>query len=156
MGKWTHLLGEYPARKAAIQALKDTCIAMTTKDLEKCVATRYDKAKSLKAQKAQADQEYLAASEVLLERWSDDGTQSVQRQHLGQLVRADDVRASIKDMDAFKEWAAEHGLGDLVQETVHANTLSSAMKTLLQEGADIPESVSLFIQSRVNVKKGTT
>ena len=157
MGKWTHLLGQYPERKLALKALKDKCQDMSMQDLEKEVAKHHKRVKELKAQKSLAEQEYVAASEVLLEIWEADGTQSIKREHLGLLVRNDDVRASIKNMDEFKAWARENELGGIIQETVNANTLSSTMKTLLQEGTDIPDCISLFIQSRVNVTqpKGT-
>ena len=151
MGKWTHLLGQYPERKLALKDLKEKCQGMTMEALEKEVAKHHSTVKELKSQKSLAEQEYLAASEVLLERWSDDGTQSIKREHLGLLVRNDDVRARITDMTEFKAWAAEHDLSGVIQETVNANTLSSTMKVLLQEGSEIPECISLFIQSRVNV-----
>jgi hypothetical protein len=153
MGKWTHLLGQYPERKLALKDLKEKCQKMTMDELEREVSKHHGRVKELKSQKSLAEQEYVAASEVLLERWADDGTQSIKREHLGQLVRTDDIRASIKDMAAFKQWAMEEQLEGLVQETVNANTLSSTMKVLLQEGKEIPECISLFIQSRVNVTK---
>ena len=151
MGKWTHLLGQYPERKLALKNLKDKCQDMSMQELEKEVARHHARVKELKAQKALAQQEYVAASEVLLEVWEVDGTQSIKREHLGLLVRNDDVRASIKNMGEFKAWARENELGGIIQETVNANTLSSTMKTLLQDGEDIPDCISLFIQSRVNV-----
>ena len=151
MGKWTHLIGQYPERKLALKDLRDKCAGMTMDELEREVAKHHKAVKLLKSQKALAEQEYVAASEVLLERWGDDGTQSIKRDHLGLLARTDDVRARITDMKAFKEWAQTKQLEGLVQETVNANTLSSTMKVLLQEGEDIPECISLFIQSRVNV-----
>ena len=153
MGKWTYLIGQYPERKKALKNLKDICMALTEPELEKKVSKYSKRVKELKAEKALAEQEYVAAYEVLLERWKVNGTQSIKRDNLGLLVRCDDVRASIKDMDEFKEWAAENDLLGIVTETVNANTLSSTMKTLLQEGVDIPECISLFIQSRVNVTK---
>jgi hypothetical protein len=152
MGKWTHLIGQYPERKLALKDLKEKCQKLSMDELEREVAQKQRRVKELKAEKALAEQEYVAASEALLERWSDDGTQSIKREHLGQLFRSDDVRARISDMVAFKEWAAAEQLEGLVQETVNANTLSSTMKVLIQEGKEIPECISLFIQSRVNVK----
>ena len=151
MGKWTHLIGQYPERKKALKDLKEKCEKMSMPELEKEVAKHHKKVKALKAEKALAGREYLAASEVLLERWEDDGTQSIKREGLGLLFRCDDVRADIVNMDEFKEWAEGEGLSDLVQETVNSNTLSSTVKTLLQDGEDIPECISLFTQSRVNV-----
>jgi hypothetical protein len=153
MGKWTHLIGQYPERKLALKDLKEKCVELSMEDLEKEVAKHHSKVQELKSQKALAEQEYLASSEALLERWGEDGTQSIKRDHLGLLVRNDDIRARIINMDEFKAWAAEKQLEGLVQETVNANTLSSTMKVLLQEGEDIPECISLFIQSRVTVTK---
>jgi hypothetical protein len=153
MGKWTHLLDSYPERKLALKSFKDLCLDMSMEELEREVARHHTDVKELKAKKSLSEQKYVAASEVLLERWREDGTQSIKREHIGLLVRNDDVRARIKDMKAFKEWAEQNDLGAIVTETVNANTLSSTMKTLLQEGVDIPDCISLFIQSRVNVTK---
>ena len=157
MGKWTHLLGQYPERKLALKALKDKCVELSMEELEKEVSKHHRRVKELKAQKSLAEQEYVAASEVLLEVWEVDGTQSIKREHLGLLVRNDDVRARITDMRAFSRWAKKNDLHGIIQATVNANTLSSTVKTLLQEGVDIPDCISLFIQSRVNVTqpKGT-
>tara|TARA_R110000772_G_scaffold267971_3_gene393583 strand:+ start:20367 stop:20846 length:480 start_codon:yes stop_codon:yes gene_type:complete len=151
MGKWTHLIGEYPERKLALKDLKDKCEAMSMDELEREVAQHHKRLKELKSEKSLVEQQYVAASEALVERWQEDGTQSIKREHLGLLVRNDDVRARIIDMDEFKAWAKENQLADLVQETVNSNTLSSTVKTLLGEGTEIPECISLFIQSRVNV-----
>lgn len=153
MGKWTHLLDEYPERKLALKQLKDRCLELSMEDLEKEVAKHHKRTKALKAEKAQAEQEYVAASEVLLERWREDGTQSIKRDHLGLLVRHDDVRARVTDMRQFSRWAKKNDLHGIIQATVNANTLSSTVKTLLQEGVEIPDCISLFIQSRVNVTK---
>jgi len=152
-GKWTHLIGKYPERKIALANLKENFQKLSMAELEEKVSRCYVRVQELKHEKAKAEQDYLAASEVLLELWGEDGTRSVKREHIGLLARHDDIRARINNMGAFKKWAAENGLGVLVQETVNANTLSSTMKALLQDGEDIPECISLFTQSRVNVTK---
>ncbi len=153
MGTWTHLLGKYPEKKIALDNLKKASEKLSMAQLEQVVSHRYQLVKELGQKKSVAYQEYIAASEVLLERWQDDDTQSVKRDHIGQLTRVDDVRASVNDIDVFKQWEKDQGLASLVQETVNKNSLSSVVKKMLENGDEIPACVSLFIQSRVKVTK---
>jgi len=153
IGKWAHLVGKYPERKLALVNLKEGFQKLSMAELEEQVSKCSLLVKTLKHEKSKAEQDYLAASEVLIERWGEDGTRSVKREHIGLLARVDDIRARVKDMKAFKAWAADQGLEEIIQETVNANTLSSTVKALLQDGEDIPECISLFTQSRVNVTK---
>ena len=51
------------------------------------------------------------------------------------------VRASIKDKEAGFEWLRSHDLGDLIQPTVNASTLSATAKSLLEEGRELPEDI---------------
>src|SRR5690606_37020534 len=46
----------------------------------------------------------------------------------------------------------DHGLGDIVQETVHPRTLSAAVKEMLEEDDELPEGLSEL----VNVFEKTT
>ena len=153
MGTWTHLLGKYPEKKKALDNLRKASEKLSMSQLEHLVSHRYQSVQELKQKKSVAEQEYIAASEVLLERWQDDNTESVKREHIGQLTRVDSVWANVTDIDVFKQCEKDEGLASLVQETVNTNSLSSVVRKMLEDGDEIPECVSLFIQSRVNVTK---
>lgn len=51
------------------------------------------------------------------------------------------VRASIKDKDAGIAWLRSHELGDIVTQTVNANTLASLAKSEMEEGRELPEDI---------------
>lgn len=59
--------------------------------------------------------------------------------------------------DALYSWLKAHGYGDLVQETVHAGTLSSFIKELLEEADELPEGldqlVNVYDKTSVNVRR---
>lgn len=64
------------------------------------------------------------------------------------------VRASAKadrKQDLF-QWFKEHGLGDMVTETVNANTLSAWVREQLEESDELPEG----LEELVNVYEKTT
>jgi hypothetical protein len=51
------------------------------------------------------------------------------------------------------EWLRENDLGSLIQETVNARTLSSAVKGLLEDGETIPEEMNVTIKKSVGMRK---
>lgn len=49
------------------------------------------------------------------------------------------VMCSMPDKDAGKQWLIDNGLGDLVQDTVNAGTLTAVAKARLEENEPLPE-----------------
>ena len=61
--------------------------------------------------------------------------------------------------EALFEMLREQGLGDIITETVNANTLNAAMNNLAQEnGGDLPEEwqdcVSIYEYTDISMRKG--
>lgn len=58
--------------------------------------------------------------------------------------------------DDLHAWLKENGYGDLVKESVHANTLSAFIKELLEEG-ELPEDlagvVNVYEKTTVNMRR---
>lgn len=57
-------------------------------------------------------------------------------------------------------WLKEHGLGDIVQETVHPRTLSATIKEMLEESDDLPDGlfnlVNVFEKTTVGLRRAGT
>jgi len=55
------------------------------------------------------------------------------------------------------QWLKDHGLGDIVQETVHPRTLSAAVKEMLEEDDELPpdlaELVNIFEKTTVSLRR---
>src|SRR5690606_20261911 len=62
--------------------------------------------------------------------------------------------------DELIRWFKEHGLGDIVQETVHPRTLSATVKEMLEEDDELPEGLSelinIFEKTTVGLRKAAT
>ena len=55
------------------------------------------------------------------------------------------------------QWLKDHGLGDIVQETVHPRTLSATIREMLDESDELPpdlaELVNVFEKTTVGLRK---
>lgn len=149
MGKWSHLVGQYPERKEALKTLLALYKDKTTDELEKLVEGFYREQKDLERQAKQLGNKYQACSELLVERWSEDKLNSKRRSDIGGLSRHDSLFARITDMKKFKVWAKENGIGNLVQETVNHNSLTSTVKELIKDGNKLPEGIGIFTKSAI-------
>ena len=57
----------------------------------------------------------------------------------------------------LQQWLKDNGYGDLVKETVNANTLSAFVRELLEEGElpeDLSEAVNVHERVKVNMRRG--
>ncbi len=149
MGKWSHLVGQYPERKTALKDLKQFFGDKTTEELEELVTGYYTEHKEVLRQAGELSNRYEACSELLVERWSADRINAKKRNDIGSLSRFDQVFARVTDMGVFKKWAAENGIGNLVQETVNHTSLTSTVKELIKDGNPLPEGIAVFTKSRI-------
>ena len=62
------------------------------------------------------------------------------------------VFASIASAEEALPWLREHGLGGLVKETVHAGTLSAAVKDLASQGEPIPPSIRVYEKPILSIR----
>lgn len=68
-------------------------------------------------------------------------------------LKTETYASAVSDRKAeLIEWLKEHGLGDIVQETVHPRTLSATVKEMLEEDDELPEELSEL----VNIFEKTT
>lgn len=64
------------------------------------------------------------------------------------------TRASMVDKEAAKQWLKDNGLGDIVTETVNAQTLAATAKTLLEDGKELdPELFNVILVPTTSVTK---
>ena len=160
MGQWSHLVGQYPEKREASLALRQEYLEMEQEELERLLSEQYKKKKNLEAEFGRAKQVFTAISEVLMDKWAVKETTQTRRDGIGTLSKVDDVFARISDLDEFKLWADENGLGNLVQEVVNPTSLTSTVKQLMLKGDEIPEGISIHTKSRIKVtqskQKGST
>lgn len=75
------------------------------------------------------------------ERFDAEGLQNLKIEGVGRISLRGDIYASIRpgqQDDAF-QWLDDNGRGDLVKKTVNASSLKATLKTMMQNGEDIPE-----------------
>lgn len=72
----------------------------------------------------------------------------------GTFYRRVDTYCSIRKEEQQKafEWLIENGLGDIIQETVNARTLTATMKERLDSGEQIPEFINVTTKNRVGIR----
>lgn len=149
MGKWSHLVGHYPERKTALVALKNFYADKNEEELEELVAHCYREQKRLEREAGEFGNKLEACSELLLEMWNEDRINAKKRSDIGNLSRYDSVHAHITDIKVFKEWAKSNGIGELIQETVNVNSLTSTIKEMIKDGSKLPEGVGVYTKSRI-------
>ena len=68
-------------------------------------------------------------------------------------LRTETYASAVSDRKAeLIEWLKEHGLGDIVQETVHSRTLSATIKELMEESDELPDG----LEGLINIHEKTT
>jgi hypothetical protein len=156
-GKWSHYRDKFPVRTVALQEKKVAFEVCSTEQLEYDVARLDKRKKELDDIKSENQIQLDAATEVLLQRWEEQGdTQQVKREALGMLSRVDDIHVRVSDLDAFKQWAQDNNMTSIIKEQVNASTLTSAVKDLLIDGNPIPDGVSIFSKSRIRATQPKT
>lgn len=83
----------------------------------------------------------------------DAGMERASVKGVGTVYLADDLRTQIKDMEAVAEVLRKHGMGELVRETVHGQTLKALVKEFMQEGKE--QELLDELQKVVNVQPFT-
>ena len=149
MGKWSHLVGNYPERKTALRDLKVFFSDKTTEELEELVAGYYTEHKEVLRQAGELSNRYEACSELLVEQWRKERINAKKRNDIGSLSQSDPVFARVTDMSTFKKWAGENGIANLIQETVNHTSLTSAVKEMIADGNPLPEGIAVFTKSRI-------
>lgn len=154
MGKWSHYKGQFPEKQIVEEEKRKQYEELTTEELEYKVCFLDRNGKHLEKMKTDNQAELEAATNVLLQRWEENGnTQQVKRDKLGMLSRVDDIYASVSDLNSFKTWAEQNNMQSIVKETVNAKTLTSAIKDLLVDGNPIPDGVGVFMKSRIRASQ---
>lgn len=122
----------------------------------KLVAERYDE---LDAQRKRINAVLENLSRVTLpEMMQEAGVKTVTVENLNganyRFTVSQRFSCSMPDKEQGMNWLRENNLGDLIQETVNAQTLSSAIKKMIEdEGREPPE--DLFKQSYMNYTSAT-
>lgn len=69
-------------------------------------------------------------------------------------TKSERLRVSMSDKDNGMQWLRDHDLGDLIKETVNAQTLAATARSLLEEGRELPEDYfKTFIFANTSITK---
>lgn len=74
-------------------------------------------------------------------KMEEEGVENVRVVGIGRVSLTADLSVSMPDKPAGYRWLAEHGLNDLITETVNASSLKAVIRRRLRDGDDVPEGV---------------
>ena len=124
------------------EELKEQLSKLTLKELIERLAherqTLDDYQSMAKAQQALYD--YMSKVAVP-DRMEEEGFDQITIEGIGRInIRSDMYVSTLKErrQDLY-EWLSEHGLGDLITETVNSSTLKAWVKEQYKKGAPVPE-----------------
>lgn len=116
-----------------------------------------DRKADLKDELSSLEAEITETEQLLIQRMSEEETSSFARAGF-KYYMSTRVFASPSDKDNLFSWLKENGYGDLVQETVNSNTLSSWVKEFINENGELPNDlknlVNVFEKVQINIRKG--
>ena len=77
---------------------------------------------------------------VIPERCETEGVESIRVEGVGTLYLTSDMQVSmIADRrDEAMQWLVDHGLSNLIKDTVNASSLKAALKLEIREGREVP------------------
>ncbi|MED1801821.1 hypothetical protein [Brevibacillus porteri] len=123
---------------------------------DQLVALR-ERKEQLKAQTENNNAEIERTERELLEQMQENDLQNFKRSGK-QFICSTKVWASAVDKDKVYDWMKNNGYGDLVKETVNANSFNSLVKELLDQDGFVPEEVADVInvteRATIIVRKG--
>lgn len=117
----------------------------------------YDLKKSLKAKLEETQKLLDQWEEALLERFAEEGVQSMKTDMGTFYTRTDTFCSYDKDreLETFS-WLREHGEGSLIKETINSKTLAGWVKEVIESGApwvvDLPDFFTITQKPRVGVR----
>lgn len=74
-------------------------------------------------------------------KMDEEGVDSVRVTGIGRVSLTADLSVSMPDKPAGYRWLTDHGLGDLVTETVNASSLKAVIRRRMRDGEEVPEGV---------------
>ena len=108
------------------------------------------------AVKMASDLQAKLKNEILPQLFEDEKISTVVLSDLGMRVTVSELlRVSVgEDKDKAKQWLRDHGLGELIIETVNAGTLASAAREMMAEGKELdPDLFKSTIMKTTSVTK---
>lgn len=72
---------------------------------------------------------------------NEQGTRSMGIEGLGTFTMATDVKLSKDKPELWMDWLKDHGHGEAIKETIHSSTEKAVVKTLLNEGVELPDHI---------------
>ncbi len=116
-----------------------------------------DRKADLKDELSSVEAELSDIEQQLIQRMGEEETSSFVRSGF-KYYMSTRVFASPTEKDTLYRWLKENGYGDLVQETVNSNTLSSWVKEFINENGELPDDlkslVNVFEKVQINIRKG--
>lgn len=121
------------------------------------LAALRDRKEELKALTTENNEEIERVERELLEQMQANDLQNFKRSGK-QFICSSKVWAAPVDKDKVYAWMKENGYGDLVKETVNANSFNSLVKEWLEENGFVPDAIDEFVsvteRATVVVRKG--
>lgn len=86
---------------------------------------------------------------------SDSGTGKFSMQDGSTVSLRNTVHSSVKatDKERFHAWLRSQGLGDIIREAVHPQTLKAFVREQLEEGNELPEYVQAFYETAATIRR---
>jgi uncharacterized coiled-coil protein SlyX len=148
VGKWSHLVGKYPARddnpstdyQRALSAARDAHKDKTIEELSIALTEAEDKKDRVKQALDEAQLQVTALERVILEHLKTQGIESV---HAGgySLTSSPEPTFTKRDGRALREWAMKTEQEDLL--TIQSQTLTNLSKAYFEANNEPPPGVEL-------------
>jgi hypothetical protein len=106
----------------------------------------------LKAELKELEINIEASQRILVDRFENDGTQSIRSSSGTLFYLKDDPYSSVEDSNALKKWFKDNGMEEMF--TVPWQSLNALVKDRLKSGKPEPNGVKVYIKTSVETRKG--
>ena len=94
------------------------------------------------------------AEEMIPQAFEDAGVTTITLKEGFRVTISAFVRASTRDMEAGIKWMKKHGHGDIVKETINAQTLGALARTFMEENKNLPEDLfNVYVGTNTSITK---
>lgn len=150
MGKYDKFKDFLPTYKEGLQNLKKEFGELEGDALLEKYQELKARKKALETTLKEADQEFTAITEVVVEKMEEGNLTQIKHSKLGTFSTRTNVYVSQKDKEKLFEWLRKNQYGDLIKEQVNAKVLGGLFAEILKDSS-LPENagVEVFLKSAI-------
>lgn len=160
MAKWSKLQGSIPRFRDTDNRDKiDRCKADLDSRKDPEIAQIYNaingEKKALEERVKEINVLVTAITEILVDRWNSEGVSSKDFEGLGKLSLSVEPYCQFLDVQKLKPFLEKNGMSHLVQEMIQWQSGNSFIKSLLEEGKEVPSEsiVRIFLKDKIRLYK---